>query len=83
MGRANLQAFVDYAGREAALRWHVEANFFPPLPPEIQAAIIAAFERYWHGEVTEGELWKLCKLANVNALYDYFGPLLNSTECEE
>lgn len=41
MGRASLEGMLEVADRDAALRWHLGSNHFPPIPEVFDAALKA------------------------------------------
>lgn len=56
----------------AGLKLHLATNFYPKLPEAVKDDIVAAFIRYWNGELTFEEMPEKCWVSNTGALVRYF-----------
>lgn len=78
MGRLQAEAMAaeDFLPLEAQLRWHLQANHYPPVPtsmvPVCIEAIDEANEGNWDSEITlpEGVSWKGLTYATVSAIVE-------------
>ena len=75
MGAAYAAGLAEYG--DLGLVAHLEGNFYPPLPKQVQIDIIAAIKAWNRGELEDlEEVTQLCQLRTVDALLNYFGAFL-------
>lgn len=78
MGRLQAEALAaeDFLPLEAQLRWHLQSNHYPPVPPSMIPVCIEAIdeanEGNWDSEITlpEGVSWKGLTEAPVHAIVE-------------
>jgi hypothetical protein len=56
----------------AGLKVHLASNFYPALPKTVKDDIVAAFIKYWDGELDFEDMPEACWLSSTGALVRYF-----------
>ena len=66
--------------KEEALGFHLGTRFYPPLPEGHKESIVLGFKKYWAGEIGLDKLTEMCYLRNIDGLYKYFGPFIDTMD---
>lgn len=77
MGSMRAMDARDYLGLHAGLKFHLETNFYPPLPQYVIDDTSDAFIDYWNGvQELDQSMADRCYLKDVDALIHYHGSFL-------
>lgn len=69
---------IEEHGLKVGLSFHLEANFYPPLPSYVKESIMDAFQDHWDGKLNDMDKLKdRCYLRDVDGLYRYFSEFIN------
>ena len=69
----DLSFALETLKRSEALRYHLTANFYPPLPEEVKAEFVHVFEEYWASDedIYALEQALMDRAGYVGSLFDY------------
>tara|TARA_R110002012_G_scaffold57746_4_gene148966 strand:- start:5689 stop:5943 length:255 start_codon:yes stop_codon:yes gene_type:complete len=84
MGHATETGFADLdISKEDRLKIHLQGNFYPKHPKEVEESTIKGFNLYWDYKIDIEKLTEYCYLRDVGGLYRYYSTFLNEEDLEE
>lgn len=82
----DLSHALNHLRQGEALRYHLNVNFYPPIPGEVKDEFVAVFTEYWNGELEAGDLNVALaeRTGYVGGIEQYdFWQFLNECDLEE
>ena len=84
MGHMTEIGFADLdISKEDRLKIHLQGNFYPRHPKEVEESTIKGFNLYWDYKIGIEKLAEYCYANDIWVLHKYYSTFLNEEDLEE